>query len=426
MTINSPALILENEAKGGHMEKKQKNYLKKRKKLSGLFFETALPNEYLVEIGRKNVKPILGGKRMRLFRKYLRVPAYVQTLYFSTDNANLDYQGIGIEGYASWRINPECPELAISTLDFFDDDDPMEKTNDELRTICVEAVRHVIANMNIDDALKKKAEIADKLKVQLKKIEERWGIIFDQVGIEKVRVMSAQLFEDLQSNFRNQLRLEVEKTRINTDKEVAFEENNMKEKTELHKLETDETVGTARLEKEKKIKTQELEKNRDLSRKEREITEKEYRLEMEFKQEQEQTEYNLKLLKKNLEIELQDTLIKHLKTEKTIEGLRSELEKGKLELKGLEKELDQTFTGEFLTSRFINSLPEIYKAIKIDSYSVLDSGQQGISPLGKILTELMTIVKNSDFASLVAQNVKKKATTKTNVRNRAKKDDEEQ
>jgi hypothetical protein len=153
------------------------DYVERRKKLHGSFFETALPNEYLVEIGRKKVSFQLGGRRFRLFKKFIRIPASVQTLRFSTDNANQDYQGIGIEGYANWRIDPSNPETAIHTLDFFDENDPMARTNAGLRTICVEAVRHVIANMGVDDALKKKDEIGERLRSQLKEVEKTWGIV---------------------------------------------------------------------------------------------------------------------------------------------------------------------------------------------------------------------------------------------------------
>jgi hypothetical protein len=121
------------------------DYIGRRRKLHGPFFETALPNEYLVEIGRRRVSLQLGGRRFRMFRKFIRIPASVQTLRFSTDNANQDYQGIGIEGYANWRIDPVNPETAIHALDFFDENDPMARTNAGLRTICVEAARHVIA-----------------------------------------------------------------------------------------------------------------------------------------------------------------------------------------------------------------------------------------------------------------------------------------
>lgn len=36
-------------------ETAKKDYIRKRRKLSGVFFETALPNEYLMEVGRYTV-----------------------------------------------------------------------------------------------------------------------------------------------------------------------------------------------------------------------------------------------------------------------------------------------------------------------------------------------------------------------------------
>lgn len=74
---------------------------------------------------------------------YIQKRKKLSGLFFETDNANVDYQGIGIDGFASWRINPDAPEKSIITLDFFDEDNPMARTNHELKTICVEAVRHV-------------------------------------------------------------------------------------------------------------------------------------------------------------------------------------------------------------------------------------------------------------------------------------------
>ena len=76
----------------------------------------------LVRIGSKKVRPTLGGRRFSLFRKFLRIPASIQTLEFYTDNANMHFQGIGIEGFACWQIDPKNPVTAIETLDMFDDD----------------------------------------------------------------------------------------------------------------------------------------------------------------------------------------------------------------------------------------------------------------------------------------------------------------
>jgi len=272
-------------------------YISKRRKLSGLFFETALPNEYLVEVGTGTVKPVLGGRRFRLFKKFLRVPGSVETLYFQTDNANRDFQGIGVEGYASWRIDPDHPEVAIATLDFFDEENPMSDTNEKLTTICVEAVRHVIANM---DALKKKDEIGDDLKNQLKKFEKRWGILFDQVGIKKVSIMSEKLFEDLQSEYRDQLRLNVATARITTDREIAGKENATREETQTDEMETDRKLLLISADNENTVARDKLEKEQIIAEQKRIIEEEQYRRAAEFMTEQKDKEYAARMQEQQL------------------------------------------------------------------------------------------------------------------------------
>jgi len=145
-------------------------YIKKRKKLSVPFFEIALPNEYLVRIGSKHVKLIIRRKKFGLFEKYIRIPASIQTLEFTTDNANINFQGLGIEGFAPWQIDPNNPVKAIQSLDLFDENDPMANTNYELKIMCIEAIRHVIANMAIEDAHRKKMKLLRTKNYNLNKL----------------------------------------------------------------------------------------------------------------------------------------------------------------------------------------------------------------------------------------------------------------
>lgn len=375
----------------------EQKYPVKGKKLGGVFFTGALPNEYLVPVGKKNVKPVLGGKKFSLFQKYLRVPAYVQKLKFFTDNANIDYQGIGIEGYASWRIDPENPAISISTLDFFDETNPMEKTNESLKTICIEAVRHVIANMSIEQALKNKDEIADNLKNQLREVEKKWGIVFDQVGIEKVTIMSDKVFKDLQSNFRNKIRQESERKRINTDREIAKESNAANEKTKLEEIETLQKIEIIRIENETKIKHRNIEENKIIAEKERQIREENFRKEQEFKLEKEQKEYDLTVLQKELELKIHQNEIKLLETKFKVEEAKNSISEKEIAIQKLRKELEQLYSEKELSARFIEQLPEIFASIKIDNYSVLESGNsdENVSPVTKILNELIFSIKNS-------------------------------
>ena len=383
-------------------ELEQVGYIAKRKQLSGVLFETALPNEYLVEVGKREVKPVLGGRRFRLFKKILRVPASVETLYFSTDNANVNYQGIGVEGYASWRIDPDRPEIAIATLDFFDEDDPMRNTNEKLKTICVEAVRHVIANMSIEDALRKKDEIGNNLKEQLRKFEDRWGILFDQVGIEKVRIMSEKLFEDLQAEYRDQLRLNVATARIQTDQKIAGEENATRELTESERMATERKLSLIKSENVAEVKRDELEKAQAVYEQQRVIKEDRYQKESEFKRIQQQKEYETGMQENKLKAELQELEHRVLESELEIETIRSAIEEHKLEPLRSKRLIAQSHTPEQLSHELIEALPQIYKALQIDNYSIIDAGKDGsISPVGRILQEVVSLLKANNLEDLL-------------------------
>ncbi len=368
------------------------------KGFSGLFYERALPNEYLVVVGKKDSKPILGGRKFKWFNKFMRVPAYVQRLKFVTDNANVDYQGIGIEGYATWRIDPEKPEKSISTLDFFGEIDPMSKTNEELKTICIEAVRHVIANMSIDDALKKKDDIADNLKNQLKVIEEKWGILFDQVGIEKVTVMSNRLFADLQSDFRSKLKLEAERSKMLTDREITKEQNAINEKNSLEQLETNKKLELIRIENKTKIEERELSESVNIAAQKQKIKETAFRNEMAFSMEQEEKKHELEVLKNNLQLVLNELESKTLATQSTLEDLKNQITEKQLKIEELSTRVSQIYTDDKLRNDFIVALPKIFAALKIDNYSILDSGsgsENSSLPVMKLLNELFHSLKSS-------------------------------
>ena len=379
----------------------RKDYISKRKKLSGIFFETALPNEYLVEIGRKTVRPTLGGRRFRFFKKFLRVPGAVETLYFATDNANLHYQGIGIEGYASWRIDPKKPEVAISTLDFFNDNDPMKDTNEKLKTICVEAVRHVIANMTIDDALRKKDEIGGNLKDQLRKFEERWGILFDQVGIEKVTIMSEKLFEDLQSEYRDQLRLNVATARLDTDRQISAEENTVREKTESERLETNRKLELIQISNDTDVRQETIANEQKISEQARIVKEERVRKDEAFKVEKQNLEYQTEMKERELKAEMQDLENNVTSKELELERIRSQIAEERIDILKARRHVEQTFSEDQLSHELVEALPKLFEAMKIDNYSVFESGPDGgISPISKILQEAIGIIRANNLEGL--------------------------
>ncbi len=249
--------------------------------LRSFLYEYALSNEYIYQVGKKDAQPALGGSFFRLGRQYLKFPASVQTVYFTSDNANKNYQGLRVDGYACWRVDPEKPEVAARCLDFSDQTFPMSNTNRLLRTICTEAIRHIIANITIDDALTKKDDIGRQLKEQLGRVERTWGILFDQVGIERVTILSNSVFEDLQQQTRDSLRLSASESRMGTD--LAIEKKQAAHTEEIGLLQA-ETLRKERIRKaqtETEIHQVELEETSNREAEDRKAAEARLRAEAE-------------------------------------------------------------------------------------------------------------------------------------------------
>lgn len=302
----------------------------KSEDFDSLFFVRALPNEYLVEIGRKRARPVLGGKRFRLFRRFLKIPASVQVIKFSVNNHSKNYQGIQVEGYACWRIDPGRVEHAVTALDFYNAFDPMHKTSEDLRTICTEAIRHIVANLDIEEALKNKNEIARQLKTHLGDIERRWAILFDQVGIEHIQILSDKVFADLQAKERDKLRLDAALSRFDADRKIN-------------------DAGTL-------FKKEEREKQVELEKRNLELA---HGLEME------------KMASRLEEIEKQKELEMGLLEKEKASLQRSFMaEKQKLALEREKREIDNAVSRELVLLRLIEALPGCAEALHVDRLDV--------------------------------------------------------
>ena len=265
----------------------------------------------------------------------------------------------------------------------------------------MEAVRHVLANMSIDDALKKKDDISENLKGQLKKFEQRWGILFDQVGIEKVHIMSSQLFEDLQAEYRNQLHLEVSKAKIRTDREIAVAENAMREQTETERLSTERKLSLAEAESRSEVGSDKLEKEQVLFEQERLIHEDRFRKEADFRIEQNRRDYEAQMKEQELRRRLQELEGDVLRSEAELEELRVRIAAGKLDLKERERLIEETHTPEQLTREFIHKLPSLYEGLSIDNYSVMDTGSGGLSPVSRVLQEAIGLLRGNGLEGLL-------------------------
>lgn len=79
----------------------------------------------------------------------------------------------------------------------------------------------------------------------------------------------------------------------------------------------------------------------------------------------------------------------------TLEELKNKIAYKQFEVQQLDRQLKQSYSEQELNRQLINQLPEIFNAVKIDNYSVLDSGNGDVSPVSKLMSEIILLLKNN-------------------------------
>jgi SPFH domain / Band 7 family len=161
--------------------------------------------------------------------RYYIIPSTAQSVSFAADQITAENQGVEVAGFAVWRIAE--PEKAAACFDFADSPAALATIGDNLRNVVESAIRHQVANMTIEAVLRKRGSIILQLKDELAYIAGQWGLIIETVEIRTVKVLSAQLFAQMQASFRDRMRLESESSALKTEQELA--ERRLAQKEEL-------------------------------------------------------------------------------------------------------------------------------------------------------------------------------------------------
>ncbi len=247
------------------------------------FFVRALPNEYLVLVGRRKLQYSLGGTALRTFRRHLKVPASAEITSFELECSTSNYLGVIVSGYVAWRIDPVNVEIAIRSLDFYNTENPLDKTSGLIRDMAKDAVRRSIAEIKIDEILKS----GDRLKASIEGIlkdVEKWGLIVDTIGVNRIFIKSENVYNDLQMHDRDKLRLISETSNQETTSKIR--QNKLEQERDIRIGESllKETEIREGLKQKKMFEEAEMEKMRLFKEKEKE--------ELRLSQELEEARYN--------------------------------------------------------------------------------------------------------------------------------------
>ena len=151
--------------------------------------------------------------------RYTVIPSSTRTIQFQADQITAENQGVEVSGFAVGRVVDA--EKAAANFDFTDPEDALARVSGALQDVVESAIRHQVASMTIDDALRKRGSIILQLKDEMAYVAGLWGIGVETVEIKSVRILSLQLFENLQAPFRNAQRFESEQSSIETERRLA-------------------------------------------------------------------------------------------------------------------------------------------------------------------------------------------------------------
>jgi len=335
------------------------------------FWIRALPNQYLVEIGLKVPRITLGGRAFRPFRQYLKLPASAEITNFEVECSTSNYIGTIVAGYVAWRIDPGRADLAIRSLDFYNISKPLAKTSSLICDMAKDAVRRTIAEIKVDQILASSEKLKAGIEGILKDVS-KWGLIVDSIGINRIFIKSENVFDDLQKEDRNRLRLiaemssqdtqsKVSQNSIEAQKVLAVGQSSLKE-TQLH----EEAKQQKLIEEARLLKTR-LEKERE-------------REEIRLSQENEAARY-----------EYQDLRLDH---DKKLQELSCDIELKKLDVAERRRTAEGGMTDREMTSLVMSKIDHIVAPFKESRLTIVGGAEETFKGLFGPLTAITQVVKS--------------------------------
>ncbi len=258
---------------------------------------SARPSEFLLRMRGGQVAA--AGQGVTVFKwpwdSIAIVPTTVQRLHFVADQITQEKVGVKVTGIAVYRVAE--PIIAARMLNFSYPERAQEKLAEMMEEMCVGASRRLIANLSVEQVLtQRKDALARELVHEIAPVvggegrredstQRGWGVVVDTIEIQDVRVLSAQVFGNMQARFRVQqeqlareaelakeralktdeakTQREIQLLRIATATELRRKQQEAEEAARLEKLSSDARIEEERQAQERAAKAAQLEAHRE-------------------------------------------------------------------------------------------------------------------------------------------------------------------
>jgi regulator of protease activity HflC (stomatin/prohibitin superfamily) len=216
------------------------------------FFVSINPDEFVIHYGRGG-KIKHSGRGVSFFcwpgETYIAVPSTIRDVNYCADQITLEKQGVRVQGFLAYRIDDF--ELAYQTLDLrsrsarvlmsaeksieatdystrtsetickLDPNDPLAKTDLILRRLAESVVRHEVSNKTVDQMIGERESVIDSMKEQIAPTVAKWGLVVETIEFTEVWIRSKALFQDMQAEYRNEIRKKAEQSTSETERLIT-------------------------------------------------------------------------------------------------------------------------------------------------------------------------------------------------------------
>jgi regulator of protease activity HflC (stomatin/prohibitin superfamily) len=258
---------------------------------------SAKPSECLIRM--RGGRVVSSGQGATVFKwpwdSVAIVPTTVQRLHFVADQVTSEKVGVKVTGIAVYRIAE--PLIAFRMLNFSFPERAQEKLGEMMEEMCMGASRRLIANLSVEQCLtQRKAALGAELLREIAPVVEGagrvedttsrgWGLVVDTIEIQDVKVMSAQVFANMQAPFRHEqervareaelakqrfvqddetaTERQVELTRVAAATEVRRQKQQADEEARLEKILSEARVEERRLAQERATKQAQISSERE-------------------------------------------------------------------------------------------------------------------------------------------------------------------
>jgi regulator of protease activity HflC (stomatin/prohibitin superfamily) len=180
------------------------------------------------------------------------VPTSIQRLQFVADQITQEKVGVKVTGIAVYRIAE--PLIAFRMLNFSYPERAQEKLAQMMEEMCVGASRRLIANLTVEECLTRRKEaLSQELIREIAPVvsgsgrledgtDRGWGVVVDTIEIQDVRVMSAEVFSNMQARFRQEQARLAREAELARERAVRTDETSTQRQLQLAQVEAAEDV----------------------------------------------------------------------------------------------------------------------------------------------------------------------------------------